>query len=173
MLLAVVVLLVYNSARFGHPLDFGYVNANVADKLRDPLRTYGQFNIHYAAKNFWVMWLSGPQWDPERNVWKPNLEGMSLLLTMPALIFLPRARRPSPLTIAAWSAFALLLIPLLLYYNTGWWQFGYRFSLDFIVPVIVLMAFAAGEGPTLSMRTLIFLGVLINFFGVVWWHRPY
>ncbi|MEZ4727705.1 MAG: hypothetical protein R3E79_11295 [Caldilineaceae bacterium] len=165
------LLLLYNMARFGNPLDFGYLTENVADKLAPDLRRYGQFHLHYLPKNVWAMWLAGPQWDGERNVWLPDPEGMSLLLTTPALIYLMRARQRAWVVAGGWVAFGLLLIPLLLYYNTGWWQFGYRFSLDFMIPVMVLLAFAARTRVTWSMRALIFMGVLVNLYGVLWWHR--
>ena len=168
--LVVASLLAYNAARFGNPLDFGYLTENVAEQLADNLRVYGQFHPHYLLKNFWAMWLAGPQWDAEIGFWKPDPEGMSLLFTTPALIYLGRARRLSPLMIGAWVALGLLLIPLLLYYNTGWWQFGYRFSLDFMVPVLVLLAIAAGRRVTWPMRGLIALGMLVNLYGVIWWH---
>jgi len=172
--LAVAGLLLYNNARFGNPLDFGYLNENVADKLKEALHTYGQFNLHYAAKNFWSMWLAGPKWEPKANFWIPDGEGMSLFFTTPALIYLVRtyrhARGRAWLVFGGWVAFGLLLIPLLLYYNTGWYQFGYRFSLDFMVPVMVLLAVAAGERLSWSMRSLILVGVLINLYGVLWWH---
>ena len=40
-----------NAARFGNPLDFGYLTENVADKLANDLRTYGQFHLHYVPRN--------------------------------------------------------------------------------------------------------------------------
>jgi len=172
--LAVAGLLLYNNARFGNPLDFGYLNENVADKLKEALRTYGQFNIHYTPKNFWSMWLAGPKWEPKANFWIPDGEGMSLFFTTPALIYLARtyrnARGRALLVLGGWVAFGLLLIPLLLYYNTGWYQFGYRFSLDFMVPVMVLLAVAAGEQISGSMRSLILAGMIVNLYGVFWWH---
>lgn len=170
LVVALGALLLYNHARFGHPLDFGYLTENVADQLAPNLRRYGQFNLHYLPKNVWAMWLAGPQWDSERNFWQPDPEGMSLLLTTPALLYLARARQRSWLVIGGWVAWALLLLPLLLYYNTGWWQFGYRFSLDFMVPVMVLLAVAAGRHVSWSMRLLILAGVLVNLYGVLWWH---
>lgn len=166
----IAALLLYNWARFGNFLDFGYLNENVAEQLAPNLRRYGQFHLHYLPKNFWAMWLAGPQWNAELNFWKPDPEGMSLLLTTPALIYLARARQRSWLVVGGWVAFGLLLIPLLLYYNTGWWQFGYRFSLDFMTPVMVLLAVAARTRVTWSMRTLILLGSLVNLYGVLWWH---
>lgn len=172
--LAVAGLLLYNNARFGNPLDFGYLNENVADKLKEALQTYGQFNLHYAAKNFWSMWLAGPKWEPKVNFWLPDGEGMSLFFTTPALIYLGRTYRNAQgrtwLVLGGWVAFGLLLIPLLLYYNTGWFQFGYRFSLDFMVPVMVLLAIATGERLSWSMRALILVGIIVNLYGLVWWH---
>lgn len=170
MIGVMVALLLYNWARFGNLFDFGYLTENVAEELAPNLRRYGQFHLHYLPKNFWAMWLAGPQWNAELNFWKPDPEGMSLLLTTPALIYLARARQRSWLVVGGWIAFGLLLIPLLLYYNTGWWQFGYRFSLDFMTPVMVLLALAAHTRVTWSMRTLILAGVLVNLYGVLWWH---
>ena len=170
LVLAVGALLLYNYARFGDPRDFGYLNENVADALAAKLHTYGQFNLRYLPKNFWAMWLAGPQWNEERNFWQPDPEGMSLLLTTPALIYLIRARGRSLLVWGGWLSLVLLLIPLLLYYNTGWWQFGYRFSLDFMVPVMVLLAVAVRRRPTWPMRLLILTGVVVNLYGLYWWH---
>lgn len=170
LLLALAGLLGYNAVRFGNPLDFGYLTENIASELAPKLHTYGQFHWHHIPENLWAMWLAGPQWDAQRNIWRPDPDGMSLLLTTPALIYLVRARPRTPLVIGAWIAFGLLLIPLLLYYNTGWWQFGYRFSLDFMIPVMVLLAVAAGERISKHMRLLILAGVLVNLYGVVWWH---
>jgi hypothetical protein len=170
LLLVMGALLLYNRARFGALLDFGYLTENVADQLAPNLRRYGQFNLHYLPKNLWAMWLAGPQWDAELNLWKPDPEGMSLLLTTPALIYIGRARPRSWLVVGSWVALGLLLIPLALYYNTGWWQFGYRFSLDFMTPVMVLLALAASPRVSWSMRILIGVGVLVNLYGVLWWH---
>lgn len=170
LLLAVGALLVYNWVRFADPFDFGYRTANVAGKLVDDLRTFGQFHLHYVPKNFWAIVLAGPQWNEDVNFWAPDPEGMSLLLTTPALIYLGNAPFRNPLALGAWLALGLLLVPLLLYYNTGWWQFGYRFSLDFMVPVLVLLALAAGRRVSWAMRALILVGVIVNLYGVVWWH---
>ena len=102
------------------------------------------------------------------------LQVNDLKFATPALIYLARTYRNGRgrilLVLGGWIAFGLLLIPLLLYYNTGWYQFGYRFSLDFMVPVMVLLAIAAGERLSWSMRSLILLGMIVNLYGIVWWH---
>lgn len=71
---------------------------------------------------------------------------------------------------SAWLAIAITLVPLLLYYNTGWRQFGYRFSLDFILPLMILLAAAVGMKTTRCLRTLILFGVFVNAWGVIWWY---
>ncbi len=76
------------------------------------------------------------------------------------------------LAVGAWAAATLLLIPLLTYYNTGWWQFGYRFSLDFMTPVLILLALAAGPRVGWKVRALILLGVVVNAWGTWWFMNP-
>lgn len=166
------LLLWYNVARFGSPWDFGYLTQNVAQELADDLRIYGQFHLRYLPHNLWAMLLAGPVWNAGTREILPTIDGMSLLLTTPALIYLADARRLSALTAGAWVALALLLVPLLTYYNTGWWQFGYRFSLDFMAPVLVLLAAAAGPRVGWRMRLLILLGVVVNAWGTWWFQNP-
>ena len=42
--------------------------------------------------------------------------------------------------------------PLLTYYNTGWWQFGYRFSLDFMMILLLLLAYTAGRKTFMAIQ---------------------
>jgi hypothetical protein len=130
----------------------------------------GQFHPYHIPRNLHVLLMGPPRWNAGETLPVPDARGMSVLLTTPALFYLVRAWRRRELFVrGAWIATGLLLIPLLLYYNTGWRQFGYRFSLDFMIPLMVLLAVAAGRRITWPMRTLILLGVLVNAWGVVWW----
>lgn len=173
MCAAVVALMLYNHARFGNFLDFGYLNQNVAGVLLDDLRTYGQFNLRFWPRNAWAMLTAFPQFDPTTRVLAPNPYGMSLLLTTPALVYLVRAVRRTAqafVIVGAWVAAALMAAVLLSYYNTGAAQFGYRFSLDFMTPVIVLLACSLPRVSVL-MRALIVVGVAVNAYGVVWFKQ--
>ncbi len=169
MLLAVAAMLAYNAARFRNPLDFGYLTENVADWLRQPLHTYGQLNLHFVPQNLRVMLAGLPRWRPECGLLAPDVEGMSLLITTPALIYVARAFKRTPLALGAWISWALLLVPLLVYYNTGAWQFGYRFALDFVVPIMVLLAIGAGAKISWRLKILILISIAINAIGVAWW----
>lgn len=172
MIVSVVCLLGYNYARFQNFTDFGYTDANVAPQVAGDLKAYGLFNVRYIPHNLWAMLLSGPIWNARDQSISPNPDGMSLLLDTPALVYLVWARKKTPLVIGAWAAVVLLVFVLLLYYNTGWMQFSYRFSLDFITPVLVLLAIGAGQRISLPMRFLIIMSVFVNLWGV-WWFNTY
>jgi hypothetical protein len=167
--LALLALFAYNRARFGSSLDFGYARQNVAPELLEDLSAYGQFHVRNVPRNLYAMLLAPPRWSDPLSLPLPDPSGMSLLLTTPAFVWILAARANRPLTTGAWWALGLSLPPILLYYNTGWVQFGYRFSLDFIVPVMVLMAVAAGRRPSRGLSALIALSVVVNAGGTYWW----
>ncbi len=168
----------YNAARFGDPLDFGYKTQNVSAAVRGEL-AQGQFHVRHIPRNLHVLLMAPPRWDepswaPHLHVPVPDDRGMSIFLTTPALLYVFRARRRrEPLVRGAWLAVGLTLVPLLLYYNTGWRQFGYRFSLDFFIPLLILLAVAVGPRLTRVMRFWIAAGVLINAWGVIWWYTSW
>jgi hypothetical protein len=64
-------------------------------------------------------------------------------------------------SVAVWS---------LCYQNSGWIQFGYRFALDYIVLLVLLLA-VGGRPINHWTKALIVIGVLINLFGAVTFQR--
>lgn len=172
LVVSVASILGYNYLRFHNAFDFGYLTQNVSPDLSSDLHTFGQFSLHYVPHNLWTMLLAPPKWDHDLGFLLPERAGMSMFLTTPALIYLARSFKKNYLVAAAWLALGLLLIPLLTYYNTGWWQFGYRFSLDVMPVVMVLLAFAAGDRIDWKFWTLILLGVLSNAWGTWWFLNP-
>ncbi|MCC6146757.1 MAG: hypothetical protein IT308_04245 [Anaerolineaceae bacterium] len=170
MALAVGALLGYNYIRFNDFLNFGYLTENVADFMADDLKHYGTFNLHFIERNLRVMFLALPEWDPICRRVVPQHQGMSMLLATPALLYLVRALRRSPWVLGAWSALLALLALISTYYNTGAWQFGYKYMLDFAVPVIMLLAAAAGRRVSWPFRILILLSIASNIIGVLWWY---
>ena len=176
ILLAGVGLLFYNWLRFGDPLDYGYLTENVADFMAGDLQAYGTFHPVFILRNLRVMFLNLPVWRAACGWFTPSVEGMSMLLVSPALLYLagalPLKRAPErrkTWVIGAWAAIFTTLVPLALYYNTGAWQFGYKYLLDFIVPVMLLLALAAGQRVPWGMRILILVSMAVNLYGVLWW----
>jgi hypothetical protein len=170
MAMGVAVLLGYNYIRFNDILDFGYLTENVADFMAGDLKKYGTFNTHFIRRNLQVMFLGLPEWDPICRRVVPQQQGMSMFLATPALVYLVKSLRRSPWVLGAWGAVLALIAMISTYYNTGAWQFGYKYMLDFAVPVVMLLALAAGKRVSWLFRILIFLSIAINIIGVLWWY---
>ena len=61
-------------------------------------------------------------------------------------------------------------MPSLLYMNSGWVQFGYRFALDYMVFLIMLIAIGGRPFGRVA-KTLIVIGIAINLFGAITFDR--
>jgi hypothetical protein len=169
-------LLFYNWLRFGDVLDYGYLTENVADFMAGDLKNYGTFHPHFILRNLRVMFLNLPLWKAACGGLAPSVEGLSMLIASPALVYLAAAlprrghrEHSEPWMLGAWAAILCVLIPLAFYYNTGAWQFGYKYLLDFLVPVVMLLALAAGQKIPRGMALLITASAAINLYGVLWW----
>lgn len=166
---AVVCLLGYNQLRFGDWLDFGYATMNVGVN-NEVLKAYGQFNPAFIPFNLYYMWASLPYFsDSCFNRLVPNPQGISLLLTTPAMIYLLKSFRKTIWVAGAWAA-VLLQVGLLSLHTGSAWEFGYRFLLDFIIPVMALIAVGAGSRVSWLLRGLILAGVAVNLWGVLWYY---
>jgi hypothetical protein len=91
-------------------------------------------------------------------------DGMSLLVTTPlfALLLWPRAR--PRLHLPLWLTVAATALPGFLYQNTGYVQFGYRFSLDYTPYLFMLLAVGA-RPMTRGFWALGLWGVAVNAWG--------
>ncbi|MBE3143910.1 MAG: hypothetical protein IMZ61_08300 [Planctomycetes bacterium] len=168
VIVVVIGLLLYNYLRFGNPLDFGYVNINGSTSIVENVRKYGVFNIHFIPRNLSVMFLTLPSIRPYSPFLFPSLDGMSILVTTPALVYLIHKYEKKWWIIGAWVTVVLSIALLSMYHNTGAAQFGYGYVLDFIIPLIMLLAVALGRKSSWIFRVLVIISVVINGFGV-WW----
>jgi len=166
-----VGMLIYNQARFSSLLDFGYTTMNVNHFVSGNLHAYGQFSPHFIRTNLHYMLINPPFTLSHGPYLSFSPMGTGIFWTTPALLFVFLAfwRKNKE---QRWLPAALLLaclLPmslLLMYFNTGWYQFGYRFVLDFL-PFALLLAASGMQGtPTWCMKLLIVLSVAINFWGL-------
>lgn len=174
----IVGMLLYNQARFGSLLDFGYNTMNVNPLVGKDLHTYGQFNKHFVRTNLRYMLLEPPKIINKFPYLTFNPFGTSIFLTMPALLFAFlgfRHREQRWLAASLAAACVLPVAALLLYFNTGWYQFGYRFALDFLPFLFLLAALGMSSHPTWREKLLITLSVLLNLWGYfvfTYYHPP-
>jgi hypothetical protein len=167
--LAISGLLFYNYIRFDNFLDFGYATINGDPDVVHNVQTWGTFSPHFIWTNLQVMlfklpWIHlGSQWPIE-----PSSIGMSIFLTTPPLIYLFRRYPKQWWIIGAWVAVFFNVVLLILYHNTGSQQFGYRYILDFLVPLIALLAVRLGKKIPWHFILLVLASVVINLYGANW-----
>jgi len=157
--------LLHNALRFDDPFDVGYRHLQIAWQGR--IAKWGLVHYHYLAKNLGVILTSLPWIEPFRI----NAHGLALWVTTPAYLYLlwPRKARPGFASMLVTAA--AVAIPSLLYQNTGWMQFGYRFSNDYAVFLFCARALSGRRlGPVFWVVTAV--AVAINAFGAVTFDRP-
>jgi hypothetical protein len=103
----------------------------------------------------------------------PRDIGMSVLLTSPAyLLAVPALRAFRRSRIVAGAALAILAISVvnLMHFSQGWVQFGYRFSNDFVMFALPLVALGMQRrgGVGLLGGALILVSIGVNFWGMTW-----
>ncbi|RLC64049.1 MAG: hypothetical protein DRI80_02390 [Chloroflexota bacterium] len=200
----------YNWARFGSPLEFGYRWMNSPGALLERQTTWGQFSLHFLPENLYTLLIRPPLISLVPLRIEPDPWGMGLLLTCPALLLALQphsgrrstqihadlhhlrksARTCAPLTLrrfnslrlGLWLSIALVQLPSLLYFNTGSYQFGYRFALDWLPLGVLLVALGTGGRLRWWGKLLIIVSVLMHLWGVLWmypnfngqpWHLQY
>jgi hypothetical protein len=155
----------HNAVRFGDPFEVGYRYLTVVWQTR--IEKWGLFSYHYLAKNLGVIATSLPWVPGERGApFTINQHGLALWVTTPLYLLLRKPKRPSALFVGLSITALCVALPSLFYQNTGWLQFGYRFSNDFAVFLFALLAlsdFRFGRGVWL----LAVWSVLVNAFGAL------
>ncbi len=174
--LALAATLGYNWLRFGALTDFGYTRMLVGQNIRSDLIEYGQFNLHFFGRNFYQTFLSLPQFHLSPPYMVFSLNGNSLLFISPAFLLaglavkLPEAAWWSrTFVLGASLAVGATLGLLLLYFNTGQIQFGYRFSQDCLPYIILLAASGWPVGRKGWAVALVVISIFINFYGMMWY----
>ena len=159
-----------NAARFDDPFEFGHSYLQIG--WRDRIDKWGLFNYHYLARNLAVFTSSLP--------WLSRLEpyvtisrhGLALWVTTPALLLLLAPKR-LPLAARALLAAALPVALLnLMYQNSGWIQFGYRFALDYL-PLLFLALALGGRRFGRGFIAIGLVAIAINTFGAITFDRAH
>jgi hypothetical protein len=169
-----IVYVAYNLARWGSPLDEGYVRLTQDDIFFN----HGLFSFFYLPRQLYALLLAPPDVVPGTPFFlRPRWEGMSLLLTTPAFLWVVvalREVRRDRVVAAIAVAVVVALLPDLLYATWGFEQFGYRRSID-AQPFLVALAIA-GDGlrrgvwrtsPSAIFIAAIVLSVAINLYATI------
>ena len=149
----------FNWVRFDDPLEFGHRYLDIRWQTR--IQTFGMFSPHYLARNLeCLLWLA-PQISPQLR-W--SVHGMGLLLASPWLVLLARARAHFAQRTGLALAALAVAVPALLYQNSGQVQFSYRFALDFL-PLLLVLLVVGGGARTRWFPALVVLAAVVQVYG--------
>lgn len=157
----------YNVARFGDPLQLGLPWHNMHPIFRADYERYGLFNLHYLPTNLHYQFIAYDLFNEDR--W----QGSGLFWMSPLLLGAPYAlwrgwRRP--LVWALMLTCVLVYAPIGLLMGTGYFQFGPRYLLDLLTPLLVLTALGVRRWPLWLLGLLLAIGVGTYAAGSwLWW----
>jgi hypothetical protein len=149
---------VYNYARFGNPLEQGYFMQMTAAAFTG-LKEYGLFNIAHIPSNIYYFLFASvePVFNASHVLIAPFVKadpwGLSVFITSPFLILLFLVSYKDKVSISALIACILIALPIFTYYGIGWYQFGYRYSLDFL-PLLLFLLIRNYRKKTISIPVI-------------------
>jgi hypothetical protein len=169
--LAVPVLLfaAYNVARFGSPFDTGYAHIPSGDAgllvTDEPWFSHGLISPLYIPRHLYAIFIQGPVLVDRFPYLKPSFTGLSLTLSAPFLFWAVKAR--GPLVAVTWLSIGLVLLPDVMHGSWGFAQFGYRFILDAVPLLLLLLGWGYRERASWSLVAAVAVGVVVHAWGIV------
>ena len=158
--ITVLAIMSYNFVRYGNIFNTGLIYHNMLPLFRNDFNQYGLFNIHFVLRNFYYQFIAYPFLAKTPLIF---FMGGSLFLLSPAFLAgfwtIVKEKRDFETWVLV-GTILLVNIPILTFMATGFMQFGSRFSMDFIVPLLLITAKGLKYW---SKRTIILL-VAISIF---------
>ncbi len=164
----IALYMVLNKRRFDSWTDPGYRYLQIRWQAR--INRWGLFNYHYLSRNLGVALALLPWATRISPFVQISRHGLALWFTSPHYLELVRPARQHGL---AWSfgvTAAVIAVIDLLYQNSGWVQFGYRFSNDYALFLVALIALT-GRRVGKTWIAVLLLAIGINAFGAATFDR--
>lgn len=173
-------LLFYDYLRFGNPFRTGYSEVysqyagsnypyTIKQLLSPGTTVNGYFDIKNLPMHLYTFLLMPPNINIEAGIVKdlrPSPFGMGILFTSPLLFLALKPKFKRGVELNSVITAGLISIPSFLHVMQGWVQFGYRFVLDFIVFLVIILALRFK--PTKLNLILLTISIIVNFWGVIW-----
>ncbi|UCG82192.1 MAG: hypothetical protein JSW38_08245, partial [Dehalococcoidia bacterium] len=161
------VYLAYNYGRYETFSDQGYYHPQY---LSEPWFSKGRFDISYIPRHLEAILFKGPVVIEEFPFLKPSSSGLGLFFTTPALLYIFRAELRG-LSLAALVVVLLTAVVWMIHGTTGWAQFGYRYSMDVLPFMAILVASGVSHRLDRFKIAVILLSCAINLWGTLSFHK--
>jgi hypothetical protein len=159
-----------NAERWENPFEFGHRYLMI--RWRGRIETWGLFSYHYFSKNLAVFLASLPWLSAHGSHVTISRHGLALWFTTPALLLTLWPRRVDAQMVALYLGAGAVAVWNLLYQNSGWIQFGYRFALDYLPVLFVLLALGRRRFGGGFLLMLVF-AIAVNTFGALTFDRAW
>lgn len=161
----------YNQRRFHSFFETGIkYSINLRSFPLDSNLQYGMFNPIHIPANLYSLFIMPP--DPllqnstgftlKFPYLKVNPWGLSIWYTSPLFVILFYKFKKNKYSISLLITIFSLLIPLLMFYSIGFSQYGYRYTLDFLPFLFLLLLLSLNQKLSKVEIGLIIIGVLFN-----------
>lgn len=156
---------VYNYLRFGS------ISALIPYQLipnidNDPIFSEGFTNIKYIPRHIDAILFRLPKLSNQFPYLIPSLYSTAVWFTSPLLIYIFKARK-NILTISCWAAICFTMPIIFLWGGVGFAHFGYRFIMDVIPFLLILLAQGIGRNISKFVYFLLILSIIANGWGVI------
>ena len=176
-LFAIILLAIYNFARFHNVFEQGYLNQLLVTPGLYRARDYGLLSLSHVPGNIFIAFLGTPMpvyRDGISHVLGPpfltnNPWGMSVFITSPYLLYLFTLKKKAFDARSKYMIIAIVasMTLIFLYYGIGYYQLGYRYALDFLPLTFVLfmIKYHDGHKKLSSAMNWVLLGSgVVNFY---------
>ena len=150
VLVPALLVVGYNLARFGDPLQFGYalIPSSGGPITSEWWYANGIESLSYVPRSLYWMLLAG---------YSTASTGASVTMTAPFLFWAIEARGRMAAVLGV--SVVLVMLPDLAHGAWGFAQFGYRFILDAVPLLLLLIGSAYRAGPSVSLRLAILASI--------------
>lgn len=165
LLPAILINFGYNYLRFSNIWETGYTYANLV------YANVPSFGLQYLYRNLSIFLFKGFEYILQFPYLKPDPQGLNIFFTSPFLLlaFFCWSKKYQKIIISFGLAIFLIAGVVFSYFLTGWYQYGYRFLMDFLPFLIVLTALGMDKIQSRFIKIiLITISIMSNLLGAYW-----
>ena len=172
VIVALGLLGAYNKQRFNSVFETGYnYSTTKADHPIGKNLKYNDKNLRHIPANLYSFLIMAPEpllKDKDGAFFlrfpylKANPWGIAIWFTSPLFVYLLVHFKKGVHTSSAGVATILLALPVFVWYSIGYAQFGYRYALDFLPFLFLLLIYSLTPKLSKTAIALILLGVIFN-----------